>query len=387
MTRIFAISVWITLLAPLAMIAGTFPDARDLPPKDWTGPVFRLSQSYPDHPLEPGDPPWRTLDFRKDPAAYARTILAYAYEGNVDVDWVVQNNSVRRWYHSPWLHWGDNGREFIHGLTRERGSRPLELAPTQESRFHTWAMSVYNQPGGYTLGRVWADPTAPDPAAARFPLGTVAVKLLFTTATLDEVPFLRGAPEWQAHITVGPGAMRGVRTVRLVQIDFAVRDARANRTTGWIFGTFQYDADAPGTSAWERVVPVALMWGNDPGVTPAKAAKGKRLKQSWINPRAPLVQYRASRKMPFGWAGRANGPIDDRRSSCLSCHSTAQYPNLSLFRPSQHLSDKEKLRWFRNLRPGKPFDRSSQSLDYSLQLMMGILNLHQSADSQGEGGS
>ena len=380
---LFVTVALLSLLTPLLVRAGTFPDARDLPPADWVGPVFRLSQSYPTQPPKRSPRPWEAIDFRQQPATYARTVLAYAYAGNISIDWVVQSNTVRPWYHAPWMHWGDNGREFIHGLTRERGPRPHELSPTQDSRFHTWAMSVYNEPGGYTLGRVWADPTAPDPSAAIFPVGTVAVKLLFTTATVAEVPYLRGAPEWQGHITVGPDAERDVRIVRLLQIDFAVRDPRANGTTGWIFGSFQYDAAAPAKSPWEKVVPVSLMWGNDPGITPEMVAEGARLQETWINPRAPIVQHRKAQGRNLGWAGRGNGPIDDQGSSCLSCHATAQFPNISRFIPAQELSDREKLRWFRNIGPAQPFDPQAQSLDYSLQLTMGMLKFHEWAQSGG----
>ena len=47
---------------------------------------------------------------------YLVTVLRYAYEGNVSVDWDVTTNKIRRWYHVPWLHWGKNGREYVHGL-------------------------------------------------------------------------------------------------------------------------------------------------------------------------------------------------------------------------------------------------------------------------------
>ena len=51
-------------------------------------------------------------------------VLAYCLEGNTGIDFKVQNNTVRHWYHAPWLHYGANGREWHHGLTGERQSRP-----------------------------------------------------------------------------------------------------------------------------------------------------------------------------------------------------------------------------------------------------------------------
>ena len=55
-----------------------------------------------------------------------------------------------------------NGREFTHGLTGERLSRTRQLAATQSSTF-TISLLVFIMPaGGYTIGRVWADPNHPD---------------------------------------------------------------------------------------------------------------------------------------------------------------------------------------------------------------------------------
>jgi hypothetical protein len=101
-----------------------FPDAHDDPIPGWNGPVFRLRQDYPSILPAPEDYPWKQFNFRTQPLDYLRSVLAYAYEGNVAVDWEVQKNTVRGWYHAPWLHFGNNGREFVRGLTRERSSRP-----------------------------------------------------------------------------------------------------------------------------------------------------------------------------------------------------------------------------------------------------------------------
>lgn len=97
-------------------------------------------------------------------------------------------------------------------------------------------------------------------------------------------------------------------------------------------GTFQYDNSVAAASPWRRVVPVSLMWGNDPGLTPTLASNGARPQESWINPDAPVVKYRTTSpsngRAPkvMGWAGRANGPVDNPKSSCISCHSTSQVP-------------------------------------------------------------
>lgn len=353
-----------------------FPDARDLPLKNWTGPVFRLSQAYPEFEPKAEDFPWKKFDYSTQYKEYIEAVLKYCLEGNVDNDWDVAKNSVRKWYHAPWMHWGRNGRDFVHGLTHERVSMPEELARTQTAMFQNWAVGMYNPPGGYTVGRVWRDPEAPDPGAARFPEGTVTIKLLFTQASPEQVPYLKGAKEWQAYIyettviPTNPLGKRNVQTLRLMQVDIAVRDSRASATTGWVFGTFVYNGTLPGKSPWDRLVPVGLTWGNDPTVTVDQVRRGVTLKETVIN---------ASGTVPFqhlGWAGRLNGPVDNPTSSCLSCHATAQWPVAApLVPPRSVLPDSsEWMKWFKNVKSGDPFTEGAVSLDYSLQLAVGIQN-------------
>jgi hypothetical protein len=373
-----------------------FPDARDAPPSNHTGTVFRLSQDYPTVPPAPTKMPWEEIDFRTQWREYLGEVLRYCYEGNIEVDWVVQENKTRRWFHAPWLHWGRNGREFMRGLTHERVSEPEELARTQTSRFQNWAVGMYNEPGGYVIGQVWGT-GHPDPTAARFPHGTVAVKLLFTQATEREVPYLKGSKVWKAHIyretviPTNPLLPRVAQELRLLQIDIAVRDRRADETTGWVFGTFVYngrlagsnfDWCAPSDSPWCKMVPVGVMWGNDPGVTLSSVRQGRRLEQTVIN---------HSKDVPYqhlGWAGRLNGPVDNPISSCLSCHSTAQWPtvdrlgNIVSLVPAREVErDSEKfMKWFRNVKAEEPFSEDGtgiSSLGYSLQLLVGIQNFYE----------
>jgi hypothetical protein len=344
-----------------------FADAHDPPPPGWSGPVFRLKQDYPQTLPPAGAQPWRQFDFRTQPNEYIKAALNYALEGNKEVDFVVQNNAVRGWYHAPWMHAGDAGREFIRGLTRERSSRPGELHPNQTGTFENWAVSVYNPRGGYTLGRVWRNSNSPDPAMARFPNGSLSVKLIFTQAPVTQVPYLAGSVEWQADINRASGA--GARpTLRLLQVDVAVRDSRAASTTGWVFGTFVYDGNAPGATPWDRLVPVGLMWGNDP----TRVGTTQALRQTKLNAELQIPQH-------LGFEKRLNGPVDNPRSSCLSCHSTAQIqPDLSeparSAVPPANASLQTRRLYFRNIRAGQPFDAGALSLDYSLQLQNGIAN-------------
>ena len=384
---------YIVIFGATSAQAGVFPDCSYSPPPGWNpaagDPVFVLSQDYPTtDPSSSLEQPWKAIDFHQQPAAYMQAVIDYCYEGNLEVEFRGQDNPTRKWYHAPWLHPGPNGREFTHGLTGERLSRTGELAATQSNGFHNFAVGLYNSGGGYTIGRVWADPNHPDASKAAFPEGTVAFKLLFTMATKDQVPYLDGAPEWIADTQRSNDAnqIRGNK-VRLLQIDIAVKDSRSSES-GWVFGTFQFDKSVVAATPWQQITPVTLMWGNDPTFTPANydPEHGHIPQESWINTAAPVVVYRlglpqsSSAPHVLGWAGRGNGPVDNPVSSCLSCHGVAEQPSAKNMLPSGN-DDQAKLQWFRNLAPLEAFDNDGHHtpLDFSLQLAVGIDNQANSA--------
>lgn len=344
-----------------------FCDSRVALPPGWSGPVFKLSQDYPAN-ITSDQEPWRAFDPKSQPEAYVRAVLAYFYEGNLQPDversFDPAQNKVRHWYNAPWQDFGANGREPIHGLTRERVSRPAELSPSQTHFWNNYAVGFYNAAGAYALGRMWSDHGRPDPSLAAMPDGTVAAKLLFTTASDAEVPYLKGSPEWSAYVYADPNdqnpkpdSPRAVLKLKLLQIDVAVKDSHAGSPTGWVFGTFVYGGGpgGPSGSGWNAVAPVGLMWGNDPG----NLGDGAPLAETWLNPAVQMPHV--------GYHGRLNGPVDNATSSCLSCHSTAETPMGQMTGPDPN-------RWFRNLASGTPFDAGRQSLDYSLQLAVGLNN-------------
>ena len=343
-----------------AHAADPWPASSDKIPPGYSGPVFKPSFLFPGAAPARVPRPWEKFDFKTEPRKYLQTVLAYVYEGMDKSTWRVQDNPVRTWYHVPWMHTGGTGREFIHGLTRERTSKPGELGPGLKRCVQNWAVGFYNPPGGVILHRIWGDGSKPpDATKADFPVGTVAAKLLFTHATPEEVPFLKGAPEWQANINdpkvrdhrgcpvIGK---RFVQTVRLLQFDVAVRDARADATTGWVFGTFAYNAKLGGEDPWGRLEPIGLMWGNDPDLSDQDAAKGAKPKQS-------IVLTTLGLKRNFGRGGRMNGPIDTKWSSCLSCHMAAQYPSGAdrMTAPASMTKWSDIGCWFRNLKPREAF--------------------------------
>jgi hypothetical protein len=356
--------------------ANRFPDAGEAPVPGWSGPVFHLSQDYPRSRPLPEKMPWKKYRF-DDPnewKQYLDAVLTYCLDGNREVDWDVQRNPVRKWYHAPWMHWGTNGREFIHGLTHERVSLPGELAPTQKSTFQNWAVGFYNQPGGWILGKVWADPNNPNPEAFHdFPDGTVSIKLLFSLADPSEVPYIAGSKEWDAYIytktetPTNPNGARTVQKMRLLQVDIAVRDTRNDANTGWVFATYTVNGALAGADPYKKLIPVGIMWGNDPQLS----SKGA-LAQTLINESADLPAQH------LGWNGRLNGPVDNPLSSCLSCHSTSQWKALAGLTPPRTSvqGSAEWMEWFRNIRAGTSFSQNAKSLDYSLQLGVGMQNFY-----------
>jgi hypothetical protein len=362
-------------------------------------PCFKLSNSYPKSKPQDTIYPWLQYDFKTDSEKYMEAVFKYVIEGNIEVDWDISKNSVRKWFHAPWMHAGSRGREPIHGLTRERGSRWHELSEFQTRRTNNWAVGFYNAPGGYVFSQVWKDPGFPNSSKAQFPHGTVSAKILFTDATDKEAQFMKSNASltWDAQIERGAEPKK----LRLLQMDIAVRDARADEFTGWLFGTFMFDGNTGGEKYWENIIPVGIHWGNDPNFTSSDYKSGKRPVEGWIN---PYVKGLFTKRPPFaelGYLGRMNGPVDNPFSSCLGCHGRAvdtagrRGPAFTP-RPADicvgELSkdgnrtyeiiqdctvDEQRVgQFFRNLKPNEPFMSGTVALDYSLQLADGFANWH-----------
>ncbi len=384
------------VFATLLHAKSPWPASNDASPTGWTGPIFHPNFDFPATPPVVGSLPWDGVDFRADPEAYLKAVLSYILEGMDTTTWDGRTNTVRQWYHAPWMHEGFNGREFIHGLTRERSSRAGELGAGQTKCYQNWAVAITNPAGGYIYGQVWGNGTAlPDPRNSLFGRGTVFAKLLFTQAPASEVPLLEGAPEWEANIhdptdVYPPNSAdpcpsnRGRRfpqKVRLLQFDVAVRHDTGEVEKGWVYSTFVYDGRIAGDDAWAKLKPVGLMWGNDPALTDSAAASGAEPKESIV-----LSDFGLGRH--FGRGGRMNGPLDNQKSACLSCHGTAQYQSIAQIVPPDDAPEKDVLCWFRNLPHGTAFGYGADkdhacgafpatgvvSTDTSLQIAGGLKN-------------
>jgi hypothetical protein len=415
-----------------------FRNSADQPPEGWTGPVFALSDDYPAE--NPGACPkdlctWLDLDVNLSPNfgaprptwddavwnEYIQRIMAYVAEGQDpnlahEVGFQTEVNGETRWYHVPWMAYDPMvGREFVHGTTNERTAHlsdlfgetrsiglhalqnpPPECDALNQRGFETWAVGMYNPWGGYALGQAWPQSGAPQvvsyrgsamPAGLPFSEGTVVAKLLFTSAPVECAPFLAGAPEWQVNRhKVGEQTNRylcerAVDTVRLIQMDVAVVDLRS--PTRWVYGTFAYDGAAPGDTAWQRLVPVGLQWGSDPWTFPAvPESESLPAQQSVLNTsvRQDLYEHEGCRF-------RLAGPVDNQKSSCISCHAGAyappagvpmtmgsNVPNIFGFDGLCDVYSQENANYFQNLTPPQAYPGgrypNALVLDTSLQMQV-----------------
>lgn len=411
------ISALLAACAPAPAPQAPFKDYGFKPPaSEYAGPLFKLSQDYPTLRPEPSNLPLLlSTDFTQDWRTYLMQARDYCFEGNIAGDWRPENNKTRKWYHAPWLDYGSNGREAIHGLTFETPLVAGQLSATQTyPKAAAYAVAIYNEFGGFEIGRVWQDHNDPEPSAVAnegFPVGTVVCKTIFVSMPAEEmqaqVPYLKNPLIWQAYAyDYGSKTERKTQNVALVQMDIMVRDSRARY--GWVFGTFQYNGELHQANPWYNLVPVGVQYGNNPEITdgiPVLNDKGKFPKNppittTQINAQLTDTRINPDKELPpthLGWNGRLSGPTDDARSSCFSCHMVASYPEQPMSgqfvaaadRPQSGTLDWDRwwMQWFQN----NPWPRqfyvvpqpkanppAINSLDFSWQLSNGISNFYAS---------
>ena len=342
-------------------------------PGQYNGPLFKLSHNWPAHELPPlKNPPWSTAIrggkiSTQNAAAYVAALKNYVapnarrllLDPNFDA-------AASHWYTEPWL---GSIRESIHG-TYAAGQFGPDVFPGTglKTTFDTHVLTYYDERAAYTLYKVWSS-DAIKPAVTtdnfQFPEASVVVKAAIFVADDPNVqanwwPATNGAAKWPLFIAIpeqkpGPTA---VITGYVMQFDIIVKDTASAPRTGWVFSTLVYDANAQGADAWDKMVPLGAMWGNDPEVNSALPSPPP-LKENWINPAAPKYSTQT-----LGWGGRLSGPNDGARndiqvgktvvknepdSSCMSCHGPAEW------QPQQHKMVSFLLPSYPNPNPGPPF--------------------------------
>jgi hypothetical protein len=358
-----------------------FRNAATEPPPNPTTPVFKLSRNYPNSPPPDctGQPspctefPWLNVPVNfavQFPASgggqiqsptwhgehwdeYLQDILDYVKKGQDpdlrnEVGWQTDVDGKTRWFNVPWMAYDPTaGREYVHGTTNERTASLGDLinsqphtqnflhgtTPSCEKQwpygFESWSVGYYNEYGGYALGQAIPSTGIPQvseylgsplPAGLPFPVGTVVVKVLTSSAPLECVPYLKGSPAWQVDrhkLTKDKGYVckREVQISHVVQVDVAVVDPRS--PIRWVYGTFAYDGNRPGKTFWDHLVPIGLQWGSDPWSYPAVPMSiSLPLQQTVLNPDIHIYEH-------FGCLNRLAGPVDNSQSSCTSCHASA----------------------------------------------------------------
>jgi len=349
----------------------------------YTNPAFRISDAFSTgRPDDPKTQKWRDKKFdalfKPDTPQDVKLKLAEEYgwdvmhyiqdgnisSGNINTDWDICANKHRHWYNMPFQTYNVlQGREFIHGLTRE-APVTFSAKPGNTTLGTTvWAVGFYNGNAAPTLAKVWgANGVATVPKTdVAFHEGTVIGKLLFTTATDKDFAFLANMPRWTANISSGaPGASnptyctppsnatmpqqsqqcpRAPAKVTLLQFDIGIRDARS--PNGWVFGTFVADGEAKAAekNPWNRISLLGLIYGND---TPPY---GELAYAFPVNPQANGFKqgvvawdvaarlnaaggsYAPQQPGHLGCNSRLNGPADNNASSCFSCHMSASVPD------------------------------------------------------------
>jgi hypothetical protein len=384
--------------ASIAQCRGNFADfivPANTIPAGYDGPWFAPNLIETAHTGVPQSTrPWRAFDPRDvdERLPYVLALRNYAFSSHVvrglipdltaDSNYidpaggtVPQNQQEQHWYPAPRMIYGNpsspGSREAAHGMTLERTVRVGELGENTVA-FRNYAVAYYDARGARTYARVWSTASpgvdTPNRAHMRFAQDALVFKLLYSAAEPDDFP--QDLLEDSLSLEILPNAGGTPVSVRLLQIDIAVKDNRAG-PTGWYFATYAYDRSVSGNSPWRKMVPVGLMWGNDPD--------GPPLEESWINPSAP-----AYASAHLGVDGRLNGPVDNPASACMSCHSTSQAPSVApMIPPASGPCAPARANWFRNLPGTDAFGRfdpegstcetsidgvTLTAADYSLQL-------------------
>jgi len=409
---------------PFAVNNGKIPSQ-----KEYKGPLFKFNYNYPTKYVKPQSTPWsKVLNGKalKKENAHEYVMALKKHISKSIKDFVV---NPKKWNESPQKGWysmlwaGENveqtaweGREAIYGTyTGQIIAKEVYAKSGLSVNIRNHAAIYYDETAAYTLNRVWKKcdsstkeciPTLNN-NEAQFKEGAIVIKSAGVTATPEEWPVLEGAAKWQIYRK--PFDLKGtiesakpvVTDIRVGIFDIIIKDSVASPKTGWVFATLVYDKNAKGDDAWDKMVPLGAMWGNDPDVNSAKNPS-QELMENYINPLAPEWT-----KVTLGYGGRMSGPFDIavkydvevdgklvkslRSSSCLSCHGTSSYiPGnynmATFFYPAKDYSTKpwkmytpgssEWNEWFQNRwgTEAQSTNKNAIALDYSTFLEAVLMN-------------
>ncbi|HLP88345.1 MAG TPA: hypothetical protein VK184_07125 [Nostocaceae cyanobacterium] len=384
--------------------ANPFANAAVSLPSSYQGPAFELSYKYP-KVVGSYQYPWikalKGKPISQDNAiAYVEAVKDYIGEDmrTLILNYERWDAATAGWYNLPWL---CSIRDPIHG-TYVGSSFDPSMFPLSglKKPMTTHVLVYYNDIAGYTLGKMWGDTAKnPDLSNSQFQEGAIIIKVAVTTALPEDWSPLEGAAKWELYAPLDNQNWKNATffDTSVFQFDIIVKDTKTAPKTGWVFATLTYDKEAPG-DAWDRLVPLGAMWGNDPDINSA-INPNAILRENSINAIALLYATET-----LGYGGRLSGPNDGavvqnaqvagnpdqtlaraRVSSCLSCHGVAEWPMKSFLLPG-FIDQNSNLEiytpgstdfnnWFQD-RPGNvPQDPGTIALDYDMNIAFKALPL------------
>lgn len=291
-------------------------------------PRFQMRADYQNIKAKNTDRPWKDLDLNDDDdkMKFARTVLYYFYKGmadqnpKADFNFRAEKNKKADWCHMPWLNVGDSGREYVHGLTKERDLEPSTMYPDILPG-SDWGIGYYNAHGCETLGKIFGGSDhrreVPEFYAHKFANGTMSAKILFTTSPSN---YFDGSYTLTANVSQPGSNFRKLQKVRMLQIDIAVKDNAIVGTSPtadhWVMTSYYYDPTFTWDFAGEFKNPevAGLMH-----MRPIGTHTGFDAATSFIFPGAKTN----SNSETWGRDKLLNGPADNPKSSCMGCHGTA----------------------------------------------------------------
>ena len=349
-----------------------FANSQLPPPAGYSGPVFALSHAYPAGEAVPAMP-WRAAINNGQITTANAGAYAEALKASIGADMRVMlldyknwNAGERGWYNEPWM--GATSvakkratmREPLRGMYVGSAELDADLfkASGLKRPITTYVLTYYDKTAAVTLNKVWGA-TAREPnltaQSTQFAEGSVIIKAAFITAGPELWPVMQGTVSWPAYVSVNatlpkPPTAPALTNTYLMQFDIIVKDSVSAPKTGWVFTTLVYDSRAAkGGDIWDKMVVLGAQWGNDPQASDPAILKPV-LQENWMNPKAP-----AYGSATLGWGGRLSGPNDGamnniaypegkkptlkyarngQSSSCMSCHSSAQWNVASHAMPS-----------------------------------------------------
>ncbi len=277
------------------------------------------------------DQPWHGMDVGTAAGAekFALTVQQYFYQDMLnpaDPEKNFDSTNSKKWCNMPWLQPGPSGRDYVHGLTKEHDLSTSAIYPSANGSEITlgsdWGVAYFNTTACQGIKEIFGTRENPKQdelnfGGVKFPMGSMAVKILFSTAVYNPKtktnPWFQGAFQWLANVSLSKQTERQVRKVSHIQMDIAVKDdslvAASPDANHWVMTSYYYD----------------LTYNTPLKLEFPKHSEGLK----HMRPIGVAVGFDSSTsKIVLGSSSNnaqmmVNGPADKSSSSCMGCHGAA----------------------------------------------------------------